>query len=85
MQQSALQRSEKFHLGQDCSGLVVVQVKSGTLHIELACRCGWTHHYCQTLEEGVSVELDGHALLLEKFSHRPLRSRGSAIPGALSC
>lgn len=70
--------------GRGCAGLAVVRVLSGTLHIELACRCGWTHHYSQTLAPGELLELDGCALSLEKFSHPHLRSRGTATRGASS-
>lgn len=51
-------------------GMAVVRVTNGMLHIELACLCGWTHRYRQTIEEGEFLELDGWALNLEKFSHR---------------
>lgn len=50
--------------------MAVVRVENGMLHIELACRCGWTHHYTQTIEADECLELDGWALNLEKFSHR---------------
>lgn len=82
MRRKVIQGSECFHDRRGCSVLVVVRVKNGTLHIELACRCGWTHHYSQTLEDGECVELDGCALSAEKFSHRPSKSPGIGTTGA---
>lgn len=70
-----------FQRAHVCTGMAVVTAMNGILHIELACRCGWTHHFTQTIGDDVYLELDGSALNLEKFSH--LRS-GSGGTGTLS-
>ena len=64
-----------------CSGLVVVETRNARLHIELACRCGYTQSWSVALGPNELVELDGSAVQLERFSHRPLKSPGGEMSG----
>jgi hypothetical protein len=78
--------SEKSPRTLDCSAWVAVRPKSGSLRIELVCRCGWMQSYPP--ESGLAgwLELDGASALLERFyqHHSKLRGPGM-ISGSLSC
>jgi len=64
-----------------CSGLVVVEKRKGSLLIGLACRCGFSRKFSLPLAGSGVRTLAGSALSLEKFSHRPSKSRGGEIRG----
>jgi len=65
-----------------CSGLVVVEKLNGSLRIGLACRCGFSRTFSLPLAGSGVRALAGAALSLEKFSHRPTKSRGGETRGA---
>jgi hypothetical protein len=81
MRRRATPKPEAFRKAHAFSGLVVVRCESGSSHIDAACRCGWTKSYRAAVAESESRMSVGFALDLEKFSHRPLLSRGGGMSG----
>jgi len=67
----------------DSAGLVVVEARNGWLRIGLACQCGYSRNWSVQLEQNESLELDGVALTLDRFSHRPSKSPGGETSGEL--